>query len=273
MAPTISQSFDCKLPRAPEIEFGFKGSYREFKSTVPSTVDIDAIPVFIKEDASVFQTIAERYFPPVTPFSPLQASLPILEKTHRLDTEADVLRISILQLIHPVNIALQEILQAGTKIICGTESYGGPKSRFDVQWSLYSDQGTLLEILAVLEVKNTHIIRRVDFAPAEATEQNLEIQRSKAASREPHFTLLEKNAVWLSKQAGKYSQQCASVAVFDWNAMFIFNYLHEQSTIGGAVRGTYFDESGSTKDMTFRRLLFAFVARALKRYEAVSMRS
>ncbi|QSS63866.1 hypothetical protein I7I51_00926 [Histoplasma capsulatum] len=66
MAPTISQSFDCKLPRAPEIEFGFKGSYREFKSNVQSTVDIDAIPVFIKEDASVFQTIAERYFPPLS---------------------------------------------------------------------------------------------------------------------------------------------------------------------------------------------------------------
>lgn len=172
-----------------------------------------------------------------------------------------------------MNIALQEILPAGTKLIWGTESYGGPKSRFDVQWSLYSDQGTLLEILAVLEVKNTHIIRRDDFAPAEATEQNLEIQRSKAASREPYFTLLEENAVWLSKQAGKYSEQCASVAVFDWNAMFIFNYLHEQSTIGGAVRGTYFDESGSTKGMTFRRLLFAFVVRVLKRYEAVSMRS
>ncbi|OJD24534.1 hypothetical protein ACJ73_04106 [Blastomyces percursus] len=131
--------------------------------------------------------------------------------------------------------------------------------------TLYSDQGRLLKILVVLEVKNMHIICRDDFAPAEATEQNLEIQRSKSASREPYFTLLEGNAVWLSKQAGKYSEQCASVAVFDWNAMFIFKYLHEQSTIGGAVRGTYFDESGSTKGMTFRRLLFAFVARALKR--------
>ncbi|KAK2796996.1 hypothetical protein FQN50_009365 [Emmonsiellopsis sp. PD_5] len=273
MALTISQSFNCKLPTGPEVEFGFKGSYREFKSTVQSTVDIDATPVFIKEDVSVFQTIAERYFPLPTPFSPLQASMPVLEKTHRLDTEADVLRISILHLVHPVNIALQEILPARTKVVCGTESYGGPKSRFDMHWSLYSDQGERLQLLAVLEVKNTHIIRREDFAPAEATEQNLEAQRSKAANRGPHFTLLEENAVWLSKQAGKYSEHCASVAVFDWNAMFIFNYLHEQSTRGGAVRGTYFDESGSTKGMTFRRLLFAFVARALKRHEAVSMQS
>ncbi|EEH34439.1 hypothetical protein PAAG_05488 [Paracoccidioides lutzii Pb01] len=250
MALTIFQSFDRKLPNGSDIEFTFRGSYREFKSSVQSTVEIDATPVFIKEDISVFQTIAERYFPPTVPFSPLQASLPVLEKTHRLDTEAD------------------EIRPASTKFVCGTESYGGPKSRFDVQWSLYSDQGELLEILAVLEVKNTHTIRREDFAPAEATEQNLEAQRSRAANRGPYFTLLEENAVWLSKQAGKYSEHCASVAVFDWTAMFIFNYLHEQSTRGGAVRGTYFDESGPTKGMTFRRLLFAFVARALKRYEA-----
>ncbi|PGH36239.1 hypothetical protein GX50_00924 [[Emmonsia] crescens] len=116
-------------------------------------------------------------------------------------------------------------------------------------------------------------IKESDFAPAEATEQNLDAQRGKAANQGPHFTLLKENAVWLSKQAGKYSEHCSSVAVFDWNAMFIFNYLHEQSTRGGAVRGTYFDESGPTKDMTFRRLLFAFVARALKRYEAVSLQS
>ncbi|QSS56002.1 hypothetical protein I7I53_04047 [Histoplasma capsulatum var. duboisii H88] len=211
--------------------------------------------------------------PPTVPFSPLQASLPVLEKTHRLDTEADVLRISILQFIHPVNIALQEILPASTKLVCGTESCGGPKSRFDVQWSLYSDKEELLEILSILEVKNTHIIHWEDFAPAEATEQNLEAQRSKAANRAPHFTLLKENAVWLSKQAGKYSGHCASVAVFDWTALFIFNYLHEKSTRGGPVRGTYFDESGPTKGMTFHRLLFAFVARALKRYEAVHMQS
>ncbi|PGH36240.1 hypothetical protein GX50_00925 [[Emmonsia] crescens] len=71
MALTISQSFNCKLPTGPEIKFAFKGSYRHFRSTVQSTVHVDATPVFIKEDASTFQTIAERYF---TPLDALQST-------------------------------------------------------------------------------------------------------------------------------------------------------------------------------------------------------
>jgi hypothetical protein len=82
-------------------------------------------------------------------------------------------------------------------------------------------------------------------------------------------SLLSGNAFWISKQAGKYANRCADVATFDWNAMFIFNYQYARSTVGGSVRGTYFDESGQGGGMTFRSLLFAFVARALKRYEAL----
>ncbi|KAJ9259632.1 hypothetical protein DTO271D3_6331 [Paecilomyces variotii] len=266
--PTILQSFDHKLPTEPNIEYGFKGDYREFKSTVSSTVDTDATPVFLREDISVFKSIAERYLPDPKPFSPLLNNLPALEKTHRLDTEADVTRLSTLQLIHPVNIALQEIAPAGTKLVCGSEAKGKPQSRFDVQWTLYSADRQLLKVLAILEIKSTHVIHWEDFGPAEATEENIEAKKRSAISNAPFYSLLDGNAIWLAKQAAKYSADCTDVALFDWNSMFIFNYIYQRSTIkDGHVKGTFFRESGRSQGMTFRRLLFAFVARALKRYE------
>lgn len=167
--------------------------------------------------------------------------MPILEKKYRLETEADVLRLSTLQLLHPVNIAIQETCPPGATIVCAAEKHGGPKSRFDVQWSLYSDREELMAILAVLEIKSTG---------------GHDCQMRKAMSRAPQPNLLRGNAIWLSKQAGKYSNHCADIAVFDWNAMFIFNYIHDQSGRGGTVRGMYFDEFGPTKGMIFRRLLF-----------------
>ncbi|PYH87706.1 hypothetical protein BO71DRAFT_166312 [Aspergillus ellipticus CBS 707.79] len=97
MAMTIGESFNQKFPREPNIMFCFKESYREFKSYVQSTVETEPMSVFIKEDISVYMKIAERYFPQMKPFSPLRERMPVLEKTHRLETESDVSRLAILQ--------------------------------------------------------------------------------------------------------------------------------------------------------------------------------
>lgn len=269
---SINQSFGQKLPREPAIAFEFAGDYRDFVSTVATTIEADAMSVFIKEDVSIFDNIFRNHFPPAKPFSSINRQMPALEKSHKLSTEADVLRLSTMQLIHPVNMALEEITPPGTTIVCGTETHGGPGSRFDMQWSLYSDGGKLLKLLAVLEFKNTHVIHWRDFAPAVVTEDNHDVKLAKAFGQNEEHTLLQDNASWLSKQAGKYSKFCDDVAVFDWNAMFIFNYVFHRAR-GGPIRGTYFDEFGHTKGMTFRRLLFAFLARTLKRYEAINMRN
>lgn len=47
--------------------------------------------------------------------------------------------------------------------------------------------------------------------------------------------------------------------------MFLFSFLWQTTK---PVRGFYFDESGLISGMAFRRLLFAFVVRALEGYGA-----
>ncbi|PYI09184.1 hypothetical protein BO78DRAFT_395048 [Aspergillus sclerotiicarbonarius CBS 121057] len=193
--------------------------------------------------------------------------MPMLEASHRLDSEGDVMRLSTYQFFHPVNIALQEVAPPGTKVICSFEKPGDRSSRFDVQWALYSTNNVLLKILAVLEVKNTHIIHKSEFTPGEATEETVDTRIGQAMSTGPQLTFLRGNAIWLSKQAAKYTETCPYVAVFDYNAIFAFNYALQNSNRGGAVRGTYFDESSRTSKMTFRLFLFAFVVRPLVRYK------
>ncbi|PYH81841.1 hypothetical protein BO82DRAFT_432234 [Aspergillus uvarum CBS 121591] len=83
------------------------------------------------------------------------------------------------------------------------------------------------------------------------------------------FDAAEEQCRVAPKQAGKYSKHCRYVAVFDWDAMFIFSFPSAQTN--RPVRGLYFDESGRTGGMTFRRLLFAFVVRALRRTKALQL--
>ncbi|KAI9932343.1 hypothetical protein ASPWEDRAFT_39767 [Aspergillus wentii DTO 134E9] len=266
-ALSVLNSFDTKLPRDPEIQFGFRETYRKFESSVSSTRDTGAIPAFLKEDLSIYQRIFDDYFKGIKDRDELSVPMPVLEKSHLLNTESDVMRLAMLQLIHPVNIALQELCPEGTRLVCGNETSRGSNSRFDLQWSLYSNDGRLLKLLAILEVKNTHVIHWDDFKPAEATEQTLYNKTAQAMAKSIHRTLLKSNAVWLSKQAAKYAAYCSYVAVFDWNAIFIFNFTYfKDQTRDQGVRGIHFNESGQTRGMTFRRLLFAFVARPLQNH-------
>ncbi|KAE8151736.1 hypothetical protein BDV25DRAFT_128539 [Aspergillus avenaceus] len=231
MPSSIIRSFDEKLPRSPHVMFTFKDNYREFRSSVSSTVAANAVRVYIKEDISSLQGFAARYLDlRLRPFSPLSEIMPALERSHVLSTEADVVRLSTLQLLHPVNIALQEFAPSGTVVVCSSEKQGGQNSRFDIQWSLRSEDGRFLTTLAILEVKNTHVVHKTDFTPAERTSETYEAGMQEAMKFAPQYTLLEGNAVWLSKQASKYSGICTDVAVFDWNAMFIFNFNGRDST-------------------------------------------
>ena len=264
---SIRDSFEQKLPREPEIAFGYDDTYRKFRSNVTSTIDSSGVPVFVKEDISNYEMIARRNFPQPRTFSPLNVQMPELEESHLLLSEADVVRLSSYQLFHPVNIALQDVAPRGTKIICSTERPDGRFGRFDVQWSVYSKDNKHLKTLAILEVKNTHIIHKDDFTPAEATGQNYHEKMAEAFEVEPWHTLLEGNAIWLAKQASKYSGSCSDVAVFDYNAIFAFNFTVAKSSQGGPVKGTYFDEGSRSGGMTFRLFLFAFVMRPLIRYK------
>ncbi|PLB48793.1 hypothetical protein P170DRAFT_357120, partial [Aspergillus steynii IBT 23096] len=226
---SIYQSFDVKLPTTPDSKLCFNGQYREFKSNVDSTVDAAAVPVYIKDDNSVFRGIADIYLPLLRPFSTLSDKLPRLKASHRLNTESDASYFTTLDPMAP----------AGLAVVCSSERQGGPRSRFDVQWALYSEVQQLLTTLAILEVKNTHIVHKKDFLLAEVTPAQYEERMEATMGLAPLFTY---NATWLSKQARKYSDDCADVAVFDWNAMFVCNYaLLSLPGKHGIVRGTYFD--------------------------------
>lgn len=95
----------------------------------------DPVAVYFEEVIDTYHRLFDRNFPRIGHASPLSARMPVLEQTHLLKTEADVLRLATLQLIHPVNIALQQVCPPGTRIFCRTETSTSGTSRFDVEWS------------------------------------------------------------------------------------------------------------------------------------------
>jgi hypothetical protein len=85
-----------------------------------------------------------------------------------------------------------------------------------------------------------------------------------------HNTHLIDNAVWVSKQALKYFSECSTpdVAIFDWDAMFIFNFagMNEKKGTPTFAKGSFFaEQSDKTQSHTFRLLLLGFLVRALQR--------
>lgn len=270
MQTTILDSFEHKLPH---IISNFSGQYRIIRPSAQSTVEEDPVPIFIRDEPSVLARMARQYLPRNTIITnPVRADMPVVEKTHRLNTEADVLRAATLQLIHPVNVVLSERLPPDARIYCESEVAEGVHSRFDMQWTLV--QGGTETKLAILEVKNTKVIHWTEFAPAEATQENAEKMMESVMERQTG-TLLAGNAILLSKQAKKYSRACKDVAIFDWNSMFIFGFhgVREHSRERRLVRGIYFDESGPIarkENITFRLMLLGFLVRALRRHQALS---
>ncbi|KAL4888049.1 hypothetical protein BDV59DRAFT_189429 [Aspergillus ambiguus] len=267
LSQAIGRAFDEKLPSQPLVVFASNEPYRPIRSSASSTLETEPVAVYFEEAVSTYQNLFDLSFPRIGHASPLSARMPVLEQTHILETESDVLRLATLQLIHPVNIALQQICPPGTRLFCRTETSTSGTSRFDVEWSLYDARGTLLSRLAILEIKSTNVIHRDDFKRAAVDEWSFQSKMARAMAAESS-SLLRRNALWLSKQAQKYSRHCPYVAVFDWSAMFIFSFLPRSPK---PVRGFYFDENGRTEGMTFRRLLFAFVARPLRNYEATRL--
>ncbi|PYH90242.1 hypothetical protein BO71DRAFT_463017 [Aspergillus ellipticus CBS 707.79] len=240
----IVTAFNEKLPT--DVAYAFREPYRVIRSTASSTIESDPVAVYFEEEVETYHKLFESHFPRIGAGSPLNARMPVHEQTHLLETEAD------------------QICPSNTRIICRTETSTSSTSRLDVEWSLHDTQGVQLARLAILEIKNTHVIRKSDFQRAAVNKQTFQARMARAMN-EDSMTLLQHNAVWLSKQAHKYSQYCPYVAIFDYNAMFIFSFLPQSTK---PVRGFYFDENGRASGMTFRRLLFAFVVRSLRGYEA-----
>ncbi|KAJ5640503.1 hypothetical protein N7528_000128 [Penicillium herquei] len=260
---TIAGSFNCNLP--PDIEITFEGSYRQLpSSSSDSTRKSVPPPAFLNIDINLFVQLAAQALNPMRDQILLHATMPLLENSHSLDKEADVLRLSILQLLHPVNLVLHGHAPQGYKIICASEKIQGVQSRYDIAWSLQRNEpgnSKREKLIAVLEMKNTRSLAEEDFHRAAArTDAEL-----KAMVDDPERfnndenTWLQDNTIVLSKQAAKYGGKCKHVAIFDWSAMFIFDFTYGRDK----TKGVFFRESTASNGMNFRRLLLAFVLRAL----------
>ncbi|MCJ1260006.1 hypothetical protein MMC24_007846 [Lignoscripta atroalba] len=200
---------------------------------------------------------------------PLRDRIPQLERTHLLHTEADVLRASFLYLLHPVDVAVSRLLGTGSLDCRGeVSSMGG--CRNDIKW-VYRN-GNQTTNIAVLEFKNTKVMHWQDFGFAMANSNNAKTMRDSAQGNNLH-THFRNNAVWLSKQARKYSASVPDVALFDWSTMFIFDFNGMDEDILNPIlaNGIWFTESTSNHNQgeSFRTLLLGFLVRALVRHNII----
>ena len=143
-------------------------------------------------------------------------------------------------------------------------------SRTDIRW-IYRG-GNSVDI-AVLEFKNTRALHWHDFEPAMTDVNGARVLRDGAQAKASK-TLFTGNAYWLSKQAKKYSSLgIPDVALFDWDAMFIFDFhdMNEDALNPVLARGIWFTEAGKdhSQGQTFRMALYGFLIRALRRHQVI----
>lgn len=270
---TIHESFWKTLDQLP-VAVAPSG-YRTISASSASTVDQDAISAFIQEDGNVLIKLGLHYLPkpPNVPFR-LRQRMPQLETGHFLSTEGDVLRASNLYLLHPVNIAVNSLITNG-HLYCTSEqsSHGGVRT--DIRWVYRSSQSGQKTNIAVLEFKNTQVLRWADFLPATTDQQHAQDKLDDAQEKR-HYTHLMDNACLLSKQAKKYCLKLSSpdVAIFDWNAMFVFDFtgMDEDAHDPILAKGIWFEEPATSVNsgVTFRTFLLGFLVRALRRHHVIA---
>ncbi|OJD23487.1 hypothetical protein ACJ73_05161 [Blastomyces percursus] len=244
---TVLESFWEPLPSLSVSPLPNNATYRTIQASAQSTVAGNRLPA----NAS---SLLER--------------MPQVEKSHLLHTESDVIRASIQYLLHPINVATSRLLPSSGRLFCRGEAREGGGCRTDLRWIYWNGSGWTN--IAVLEFKNTQVLRWSDFKEAVSDQNNAKAMVDSAYGAHPHYTHFTNNAVWLSKQARKYAQNtgASDVAIFDWDKMFIFNFYgmaeHLQNPV--LAKGIWFEEGNSSQPgHTFRMVLFGFLVRALQR--------
>lgn len=233
-------------------------------SASESTKKQDPIRVLLPNDKAALLKLASDGLERLPSSSQCRtARMPRLEKSHLLRTEADVLRLSALQLVHPVNLVLEDLLPSGGQLLCLAEVLTQTdRGRTDLKWTCNLDDKSAT--VAILEYKNTRVIRKTDFSPAFTTEDRKakDLARAYQTPYEEN-TLLEGNAITLSKQVNKYSRDCKDIALFDWHSMCVFEL--EQMDHNDAAGFTF-----SSDPAHFRQLLLGMILKGLKRKGIIS---
>lgn len=269
MALSIRDSFQHRLPNLPiERQPGF---YYPVSALASSTQAFDAPKGFFwrRLNVKVDSAKAHLYRLNHHHISILYKPMPSTEHTHYLQTEADVARASILELLHPVNsIASNLIPQGHGELRCLSEHYVHANCRTDIVWTYRSSPYYPPRYVAVLELKNCRSLHWQDFANAAITDQEAAPLKILQAITEVDRTFLERNATSISRQALKYNHYtgCHDVAVFDWNSMFIYDFstMNEDGIHKTLVSGWFHTEEAH--GTTFRLLLLGFLTRAMERH-------
>ncbi|OAX81621.1 hypothetical protein ACJ72_04032 [Emergomyces africanus] len=269
--PTVFESFWEPLPILSISPLPNNATYRTIRASVQSTIAIDAPKAFVLEKASTLLEIAENRLP--ANVSSLQERMPQVETSHLLHTESDVIRASIQYLLHPINVATSRLVPSSGRLFCRSEAREGGRCRTDLRW-IYWD-GRRWTNIAVLEFKNTRVLRWSDFKDAVSDQNNASAMVDSAHGASQHHTHFTNNAVWLSKQARKYAETIGApdVAIFDWDKMFIFNFYGMAEHLRNPVlaKGIWFEEgNNSQQGHTFRMILFGFLVRALQRHGIIT---
>lgn len=266
MPPTIYGSFWKSLDDLPSTPV--QGDYRKISSSADSTKAIEAPSAWLFQNYTDLTGIACAKLPSSPPKTgTLQDRMPQLEKTHFLNTEANVLCALFLYLLHPVHVAVLELLETGTLDCKGEQSATGG-CQTDIRW-VYR-KGNQTTDIAVLKLKNTNVIYWDNFKSAMVAPENAEKKQDLAYGRDEQ-TFFTGNAYWLSKQAKKYSSSVGveDVAIFDWGVMFIFDFsgVDEDKRYPTIPKGIWFEEMSRNTDKgdTFRSLLLGFLIWALIR--------
>ena len=230
--------------------------YQSLIRSSASTKNVDPIRILFQNNGQELLNMASDSLQALSTTAECRkAQLPKVERSYILQTENDVVRVAALQLVHPVNIVLEDLLP-GVELECLAEvvSQRG-SSRTDLLWRMSA--GGESHIVAILEYKNFRVIRYSDFQEAFTT-QNAKDKALEEAKTQRLRTLLRDNAILISEQVNKYSSICKDIIVFDWHSMCVFD-LDD----GRDPDGAGFIYSSEPKH--FRRLLLGVILKGLAR--------
>ena len=258
--PTIYNSFgeslpDLNLEAAPVLN-------AHGNSTI--ALNTDPPKVWLEYSARTYSGAAEDcIIRTLGPSPQLNTCVPAAELPFHMGTEGDVVRATTLYLLHPINQALN--VRFGSRIICAAEDRGDGKLRSDLIWRYWT--GRQFINIAVLELKNRGMLVREHWLSALANTWDVEARIMRAYDQDEEKTLLKSNAIPLSKQAAAYAlqRQVRFVALFDWNAMFLYKY-HAMDPdlpadgVGDCASGTWLETD--TNPTSYRSVLFGWLLEA-----------
>ncbi|CAN6674726.1 hypothetical protein TRVA0_062S00496 [Trichomonascus vanleenenianus] len=272
-AVSLLQSFGKNLLKEPKLKIESpKPHRRPTGSTAPILLANEIKRILVSEDQRMFESVAETHIPKswLNRLTTQSHGFMPLWENHRLRTKADVAQLSRFQLVHPVQLGLNAIAPEGLEVVASAAQRTQHSSRLGLLWELRSkSDDKLLKNLGAMEFQNTGTICKSDFEAImvrEADNKESGIGSSVSWTLLMENSGLKNNAIPIIRQVGKYAQDCENIVVFDWDAMLLFDF--GSVPLDGTLRVNYFEESEEEelRGMTYRRLLFAFLARALSEY-------